>query len=109
MGGLSGFGVAHTEREYKIPKSYLNKGNNLIAIRAIDTGGPGFFKGPMQLSNKLGSVISIEGKWKYQPIAEMYDGKYPTRLSVSDQLSDTKSRRFVFPYALDCTSVVTAA
>ena len=98
VGGLSGFGVAHTEREYKIPKSYLNKGNNLIAIRAIDTGGPGFFKGPMQLSNKLGSVISIEGKWKYQPIAEMYDGKYfiyEIGADISDRISFLKLNPFL--------------
>ena len=49
IGGLSGLGVAHTERVYNVPKKYLKNGINLIAIRAIDTGGPGFVEGPMKL------------------------------------------------------------
>jgi len=76
IGGLSGFGFWNIERELLIPKSILKKGKNIIAIRAIDTGGPGTFKGPMTLSNNSGKLISIAGIWRYKPIAEIYLNKF---------------------------------
>ena len=76
VGGLSGYGVWNQKREFLIQKSLLKKGKNIIAIRAIDTGGPGFFQGPMNLSNNQDEVISIEGSWKYKPIAEIYEKKF---------------------------------
>ena len=76
VGGLSGYGVWNQKREFLIQKSLLKKGKNIIAIRAIDTGGPGFFQGPMNLSNNQDEVISIEGNWKYKPIAEIYEKKF---------------------------------
>ncbi|MFL2997705.1 MAG: sialate O-acetylesterase [Candidatus Neomarinimicrobiota bacterium] len=76
VGGLSGYGVWNQKREFLIQKSLLKKGKNIIAIRAIDTGGPGFFQGPMNLSNSQDEVISIEGNWKYKPIAEIYEKKF---------------------------------
>ena len=76
VGGLSGYGVWNQRREFLIQKSLLKKGKNIIAIRAIDTGGPGFFQGPMNLSNSQDEVISIEGNWKYKPIAEIYEKKF---------------------------------
>ncbi len=76
IGGLSGLGVAHTERFYNVPKEYLKNGVNLLAIRAIDTGGPGYIEGPMKLYNNYGKTISISGEWRCQPIAELYDENY---------------------------------
>ena len=76
LGGLSGYGVWNKKREFLIQKSLLKKGKNIIAIRAIDTGGPGYFQGPMSLSNSKDKVISLEGDWKYKPIAEIYDSKF---------------------------------
>ena len=52
------------------------KGSNTIAIRAIDTGGPGAFIVPMTLSNGSGDVVSIESSWKYKTIAEIYMNKF---------------------------------
>jgi len=76
IGGLSGYGYWNKKRQYKIPKSFLKKGKNIIAIRAIDMVGPGNFGGLMNLSNDSGEIISIEGVWKYKPIAEIYENKF---------------------------------
>lgn len=76
IGGLSGMGYWNEKRTYKIPKSYLKKGKNTIAIRAIDTGGPGILKGEMNLSNDSGETITIKGSWKYHPVAEIYKNKF---------------------------------
>ena len=75
VGGLAGPGFYNVTREMTIPKSLLLQGTNTIAIRAIDTGGPGAVAGPITLSN--GSTeISIEGQWKHQLVAEIYLGEF---------------------------------
>ena len=61
-------------RNYTISKSLLQNGNNTIAIRIIDTGGPGSINGEMKLTNGK-QTISIEGDWKYIFIAELYQNK----------------------------------
>ena len=76
IGGLSGYGYWNKKRQYKIPKSFLKKGENLIAIRVIDIGGPGRFEGAMNLTNNTDKIISIEGNWKYKPVAEIYENKF---------------------------------
>ena len=50
IGGLNGLGYWNQKRKYKISKSLLKQGINTIAIRAIDTGGPGRFEGKMNLT-----------------------------------------------------------
>jgi len=75
VGGLMGGGFANTGREMAIPASLLVKGVNTIAIRAIDTGGPGFVNGPIVLTSKKGDV-SLEGEWKARLIAENVSGKF---------------------------------
>ncbi len=76
VGGLAGSGKYNVEREFTVPESILNKGENIIAIRAIDTGGPGIFGAPMLLTNKSGVSVSLEGTWKYIPVAEFYENKF---------------------------------
>tara|TARA_B110000908_G_scaffold106022_1_gene124834 strand:- start:119 stop:2125 length:2007 start_codon:yes stop_codon:yes gene_type:complete len=76
IGSYAGISYANTKRTYKIPKSFLNKGDNTIAIRAIDVGGPGLFKGPMVLDNQTGSKISLSGSWKSKIVAEIYKNKF---------------------------------
>jgi sialate O-acetylesterase len=58
-------------RAYTISKSLLKKGKNSIAIRIIDTGGPGSISGSIKLSNK-NQDIKLEGDWKFEFIAELY-------------------------------------
>ena len=69
-------GFASTPREMTIPKSVLRSGENTIAIRAIDTGGPGFINGPITISNQNGKVLSLEGEWKSKLVAENISGKF---------------------------------
>jgi sialate O-acetylesterase len=76
VGGLNGTGFSSSKREYLIPKSILKKGENYIAIRAIDTGGPGSVSGPIFLSNLSGNQISLVGNWKTQIIAEMHSNRF---------------------------------
>jgi len=78
VGGLSGQGAANAPRIMTIPGTLLHVGINTIAIRAIDTGGPGTISGEMTISNNQGVSISLEGEWKSQLIAEIYNGKFYT-------------------------------
>ena len=75
VGGFAGANYSNSKRAYKVSKRLLNKGANTIAIRAIDIGGPGTFKGPMLLSSDSGSKISLTGYWSYRMAAEIYKGK----------------------------------
>ena len=78
IGGLSGEKAANAPREMVIAKSLLIKGKNVIAIRAIDTGGPGSVSGTMTITNNTGVVIPLEGTWKCRLIAEIYKGIFYT-------------------------------
>lgn len=88
VGGLNGYGFWNVVREITLPNSLLKKGVNTIAIRAIDTGGPGSFTGPMTLTNSSGAEISIEGNWKHKTISEIFMGKF----YVYDVTTDLKNR-----------------
>jgi sialate O-acetylesterase len=88
IGGLAGATAANVPREIRIPKSLLIKGRNSIAIRVIDTGGPGAISGPMTIANAQGTTISLEGDWKSQLIAEIYQGRfyeYTLKTSISER------------------------
>ncbi|WP_111307277.1 sialate O-acetylesterase [Confluentibacter sediminis] len=77
VGGLVGTGNHNILRVYTIPKSILKVGENTIAIRGIDTGGPGVISGPITLETKtMASPISLEGKWKSKLIADIYNGQF---------------------------------
>ena len=78
VGGIMSSGSSTTPRELVVSKEFLVKGENAIAIRAIDTGGPGIINGPITLSNSKGIVISLEGEWKSRLIAENLGGKFYT-------------------------------
>ena len=73
-----GYGHHVTKRIYTIPKALLKKGKNTIAIRAIDTGGPGTITRTLELTNENNITISLNGLWSYHPIAEMYNGRFYT-------------------------------
>ncbi len=88
VGGMAGSGKYNTKREFTVPQSILKKGENVIAIRAIDTGGPGIIGSPMVLSNESGVSISLEGTWKYIPVAEIYENKFYVYNFNNSSLSD---------------------
>ena len=74
IGGLTGMGYWNKKREFKLPKSILNEGENTIAIRVIDAEGVGEIIGPMTLSSN-DITIPLNGDWKYKAIAEIYNNK----------------------------------
>ena len=62
------------DRNYPIAKSLLKKGENTIAIRIVDTGGPGSISGDLKLTNQNGLEISLAGQWYSKVTAEIYAG-----------------------------------
>lgn len=63
------------DRVYNVKASILKAGENVIAIRAIDTGGPGSVGGDITLSHDDES-IDLKGTWQFLPVAEIYGGKF---------------------------------
>jgi len=58
----------HESRNYKIPSSLVNKGQNRIVVQVLDIGNVGGIYGPeeeMKLTSKNKS-ISLVGNWKYK-------------------------------------------
>jgi sialate O-acetylesterase len=76
IGGLMGEGFWNLPRKLTIPQSLLVKGQNTIAIRAIDGGGPGLINGPIQMTSQNGLKIDLSGEWKSNFIAELFGGQF---------------------------------
>ncbi len=76
VGGLVGAGHANAPRSMQVPKALLKKGSNTVAIRVIDTGGPGSIMGSIVLSNSNGAKISLAGTWKSRQVSEIVDNKF---------------------------------
>lgn len=54
-------------RHYTVSGAQVKAGRNVIAVRALDTGGDGGFSGPA-LSMKSGAeAVSLDGAWKVRP------------------------------------------
>jgi len=54
------------DRSYKIRKEILKKGENTIAIRVTDLGGPGGFGGPITLKNSSSTQVIPFEKFKFK-------------------------------------------
>ncbi|MEO7211800.1 sialate O-acetylesterase [Mucilaginibacter sp.] len=78
VGGLVGNGAANAARVITIPAQLLKKGSNIVAIRVIDTGGPGSVTGAMYFVNNRGDSISVQGNWKFRLVAELLNNKFYT-------------------------------
>jgi len=87
VGGLTGFGHANAPRKMNVPKAILIEGMNCIAIRIIDTGGPGSIMGDMVLSNSSNNNISLTGIWKSRQVGEIANQKFYS-YGLKDPLSD---------------------
>ncbi len=62
-------------REYQL-NGLFKAGENQLAIRLIDTGGGGGFRGEMSLTSASGIQVEINQGWKYQAVAGVYQGKF---------------------------------
>ncbi len=74
-------------RSYEL-KDLLREGENQIAIRLIDTGGGGGFRGEMSLISNSGKTVEINKDWKYQAIAGVYRGKFLLFHTNQEALND---------------------
>ena len=63
------------KKTYPIPKGILKKGENLISIRAIDTGGLSSILNPIVLKSE-DQEISLEGVWKTFLFSELYQNEF---------------------------------
>lgn len=74
IGNTIGWNIA---RSYTIPKSLLVKGENVFAIRVIDTGGHGGFMGDVDLINSnSGTKIPLIEEWKYLQVAGVQSSNF---------------------------------
>lgn len=68
-------GFWQTDRYYTVPAGIVKEGKNVIAVRVVDTqGGGGIYGTPEKMrlidTGDPKNFISINGDWKYQPVAE---------------------------------------
>jgi len=63
IGSTMGWDIA---RNYRIPKQILIKGENTIAIRAFDGGGPGGINGIIKVQNSLSSKVIPFSSFKFK-------------------------------------------
>lgn len=61
-------------RSYKL-NGIFKAGENQIAIRLIDTGGGGGFRGEMNLTSTSGKKIEVNTNWRYLAVAGVFQGK----------------------------------
>ncbi|MCH5372644.1 MAG: sialate O-acetylesterase, partial [Planctomycetes bacterium] len=59
-------------RHYRLPANFLKAGTNLVAVRILDTAGPGGFSGRptdmrIECFDKSGTqTVALAGEWKYR-------------------------------------------
>jgi sialate O-acetylesterase len=74
-------GVWQVDRNYDVPGLLVKAGSNTLAVRVLDNqGGGGIYGKPgvmkLTLKDKKLQPVSIEGEWKYQPVAELNGNKF---------------------------------
>jgi len=95
-------GLWQVERNYTVPSSLVKAGANTVAVRVLDTQGGGGLTGKagqmkLSLKAKSSTYVSLEGEWKYQPLAELIGSKfYIYDITVND-FSGTKRPLSVGP------------
>ena len=71
-----------TERAYPVPASATEPGLNTIAVRVVDTGGEGGFRGEadsLRLERAGGARLPLEGPWAYQVGLDLRSEELPPR------------------------------
>lgn len=102
VGGFNSPGFYNVPRAVKINKDLLINGTNVIAIRALDTGGPGQITGPITMTDDSGERMSLAGEWKYRLLAEIYQGA----LHVYDLNLDLSKRPEIVEFHPNLPSVL---
>jgi len=76
IGATETMGFWQSPRNYIVPSSLVKKGENIIAVRVLDTGGDGGIMGEngtlkLTAKNNKSEAVQLEGEWKYRPVAEL--------------------------------------
>ncbi len=88
------------DRNYDIPGALVKSGQNIISVRVLDTqGGGGIFGNPdkMELTLKSNNkkIVTLNGKWKYQPVADLSGNKfYIFDIAKNEFISRKRPRAF---------------
>jgi len=90
---VSGFWQA--ERNYDIPEDLVKSGANTIAVRVIDNqGGGGIWGKPgsmiLSVKGSQSGQISLDGEWKYQPVAELIGNEFFILDPAKNEFSSVK-------------------
>ncbi len=77
VGSHEAEGEWQTLRKYKVPAKLVKAGQNILAVRVLDTrGGGGIYGKETDLkiypANQPKEQISLSGEWKYLPVALFY-------------------------------------
>jgi len=78
-------------RNYKIAKELLKKGENVIAIRMIDTGGGGGMRGEVVFKNSTSSQVIPFNAFKYKHQAFCVNGQFVIHHSSTAELIKNSS------------------
>jgi sialate O-acetylesterase len=95
-------GVWQVDRLYDVPAKLVKPGENIIAVRVIDTqGGGGLFGKPSQLNISLKTdktvSLSLAGDWKYQPVAEFIGNRFYLFNLANNDFTDKERPRQIGP------------
>jgi len=95
---LSGFW--QTERIYEVPGDKVKAGSNTIAVRVLDNqGGGGIWGQPgsmkLVLKGNGQSQISLDGEWKFQPVAELIGNRFYNLDPEKNEFSAVKRPKII--------------
>jgi sialate O-acetylesterase len=104
VGSIETGGFWQVNRDYIIPGDLVKEGINTISVRVLDTqGGGGIWGAPgsMKLAVKESSSItlSIEGEWKYMPVAELIGNKFYIFDFAKNEFAVKKRPKSLGPYS----------
>jgi sialate O-acetylesterase len=90
-------------RTYTVPGNLVRNGINIIAVRVLDTqGGGGIYGQPgsmnIALKGETKAPLSIEGEWKYQPVAELIGSKFYILDLAKNEFFNHKRPQSLGPY-----------
>jgi sialate O-acetylesterase len=104
VGATETGGYWQVDRNYNIPGKLVKVGNNIICVRVLDNqGGGGIWGAPssMKLESKERKPLklSIEGEWKYLPVAELSGNKFYVFDYLTNDFSQKERPKSLGPYS----------
>jgi sialate O-acetylesterase len=94
---IGAMSIYNQHRHYRVPADLLKTGENVIAVRVLDTGGDGGLYGKPEALNLLKDstqALSLAGEWRYQVGTELQN------LPPRPALANTPNRPMVLYNAM---------